>query len=101
MNLKKGDNVQVVSGKDKGQSGSILHILADKDRVVVKDVNVFKKRQRPKKQGQKGETVNIARSIAASNVMLVCKNCKKPSRVGYRKDGDAKVRYCKRCEATT
>ena len=101
MNLKKGDNVQVISGKDKGQSGTILRIDAVKDRVTVKDINVFKKRQRAKKQGQKGETVNVARSIAASNIMLICKNCKKPARVGYRFDGDTKVRYCKKCDAST
>lgn len=101
MNLKKGDNVQVISGKDKGKSGQVLRIDSLANKVLVKDVNVFKKRQRPKKQGQKGEVVNLARPLSASNVMLICKNCKKPSRVGYRAEGDAKVRYCKRCEAST
>ncbi len=100
MNIKKGDNVMVITGKDKGKTGTVQRVMLDRDRVLVKDINTVQKRTRPARQGQKGQTVTVARSMHASNVMLLCKNCKKPVRVGYRKDGDQKVRYCKQCEAT-
>jgi large subunit ribosomal protein L24 len=100
MKFKKGDQVQIMSGKDRGQSGSVSAILKDKNRVIVANLNMFKKRSKPKKQGQKGETLMIARSIAAANVMYVCKNCSKPTRLGTRIEKDKKVRYCKKCSAT-
>ncbi len=88
-----------MSGKDKGKSGTVSAVLQEKDRVLVKDMNLVKKRRRATKQNEKGQTVEVARSIHSSNVMLVCKNCKKPTRTGYRIEGDNKVRYCKQCEA--
>ena len=100
MNLKKGDNVMVITGKDKGRTGTVQRVLTADDRVLVKDINTVKKRTRPTRQGEKGQTVTVARSLHVSNLMLVCKNCKKPTRVGYRRDGDNKVRYCKQCEAS-
>ena len=99
MNIKKGDNVMVITGKDKGKTGTVQSVMAVNDRVLVKDINTVQKRTRPKRQGQKGETVTVSRSLHVSNVMLLCKNCKKPTRVGYRVDGDNKVRFCKQCEA--
>lgn len=101
MNFKKGDQVQILSGKDRGKAGVVSSVLKDKDRVIVADLNVFKKRSKPKKQGQKGEVLMIARSIPASNVMYVCKNCNKPTRLGARVEGDKKVRYCKKCDTST
>lgn len=100
MNFKKGDQVRILSGKDRGKTGSVSSVLKDRDRVIVADLNLFKKRSKPKKQGQKGETLMIARSIPAANVMYVCKNCGKPTRLGARVEGDKKVRYCKKCDAS-
>lgn len=90
----------VISGRDKGQTGKIERILPEKNRILVKDLNTVKKRTRPTRQGEKGQTLTVSRSLHASNVMLVCKNCKKPTRVGFRMDGDHKVRVCKKCEAS-
>lgn len=101
MNFKKGDQVQIMTGKDRGKTGAVSDVLKDKDRVIVADLNMFKKRTKSRKQGQKGETIMAARSIPASNVMYVCKNCKKPTRLGARVEGDKKVRYCKKCDAST
>lgn len=100
MNLKKGDQVKILSGKDRGKTGSLLRIFRDLNRVTVEGVNTFKKRVRPTKQGAKGETLVLPRPMNASNVQLICKNCKKPTRVGYRMNGEKKERYCKKCEAT-
>ena len=99
MKFKKGDQIQILSGKDRGKTGTISEVIKDKDRVVVADLNMFKRRTKPKKQGQNGETIMAARSIPASNVMFICKNCKRPTRLGARVEGDKKMRYCKKCDA--
>jgi len=101
MNLKKGDNVKIMSGKDRGKTGVVFHAMPEKDRILIDGLNVFKKRSRPKKQGQKGEVVLVPRSMPASKVMLICSNCKTTTRVGFRTDGERKVRYCKKCKSNT
>lgn len=99
MHIKKGDQVKIIAGKDRGKTGTVAKVFPEKERVVVDGINMYKKRVRPKRQGEKGESVLIAFPLKASNVMLVCSNCKKPSRVGARKEGEKKMRYCKKCGA--
>ncbi len=99
MNIKKGDNVKVLAGKDRGKTGAVIKVFPEIERVTIEGVNVFAKRTRPKRQNQKGEIVHLPRPIHASNVMIVCPNCKKTVRVGRRSDGERSVRYCKKCEA--
>lgn len=99
MYIKKGDQVKIVAGKDRGKSGNVLRVIPGENRVVVEGINLFKKRTRPKKQGEKGETVLLPRPIHVSNMLLVCKNCKKPTRVGFQTEGEKKSRYCKKCQA--
>jgi large subunit ribosomal protein L24 len=101
MKLKKGDSVKIMSGKDRGKIGTILHAMPTEDRIIVDGLNIFKKRSRPKKQGQKGETVLVPRPMPASKVMLVCVSCKTPTRVGFRMESARKVRYCKKCKSGT
>jgi large subunit ribosomal protein L24 len=71
MKLKKGDNVIVTTGKDKGKTGKVIKAMPKENRVIVAGVNMFKKNQRPTKQGQKGQVVEINGSINVSNVALV------------------------------
>lgn len=101
MKLHKGDNVKILSGKDRGKTGTVLRALPEEDKIVIDALNVFKKRSRPKKQGEKGQTVLVPRPLPASKVMLICSNCKTPTRVGYRMEDENKVRYCKKCKANT
>jgi large subunit ribosomal protein L24 len=101
MKLHKGDNVKIMSGKDRGKAGAVLHAYPEEDRIVIDGLNLFKKRSKPKKQGQKGEMVLVPRPMPASKVMLICANCKRPTRVGFRMDGQRKVRYCKKCKTNT
>lgn len=101
MNIKKGDQVKITSGKDRGKTGSVMKVFPAAEKVSVEGVNFYKKRVKPKRQGQKGETVLVARPLAVSNVMLLCQNCKKPTRVGFRVEGNQRVRYCKKCKAST
>ncbi len=99
MKLKKNDMVKVMLGKDRGKTGKVIAVHPAEDRAVVENINMFKKRSRPKQQGQKGETVLVPRPIPASNLMLICSNCKNPTRTGSRMENLRKVRYCKKCKA--
>ena len=99
MNVKKGDNVKMTAGKDRGKTGKILRVDREKNRVVVEGLNIMKKHIRPRKQGEPGQIASMPRAIDASNVMVICGNCHKPTRTGHRIDGEIKVRYCKKCEA--
>jgi len=101
MNIKKGDQIKIISGKDRGKSGTVLSVFPDNGRVTVEGLNLYKKRVRPKRQGEKGETVLVPRPMFASKIMLVCSSCKKAVRAGFRFESGQKVRYCKKCNATT
>ena len=100
MRVKKGDKVQVISGKDQGTQGTVLRALPQEGKVVVEGVAIVKKAQRPTQQNQRGGIVQKEAAIDVSNVMLVCPSCGKPTRVGHEHDdnGDP-VRVCKKCGA--
>lgn len=102
MKIKKEDKVLVTAGKYKGHTGKVLQSFPDEKRVVVEGANIRKKRTKPQKKGEKGETVKVAGRIDVSNVKLICPQCSKASRVGYKvieNDGKRrKVRICKKCK---
>jgi large subunit ribosomal protein L24 len=100
MKIKKGDNVKIIAGKDKGKTGKILKAMPKENRVVVAGINMFKKNQRPTKQGQKGQVVEKAMPLSVSNVMIVDPKSGKQTRVGMKKDGDKKVRVAKKSGTT-
>lgn len=101
MNIKKGDNITMLSGKDRGKKGKVLFIFpADPPtggKVIVEGLNLVARHQRARKQGQKGQIVHKERAVSASAVQLVCPKCGKPTRVGSRAVGKNKVRVCKKC----
>lgn len=99
MRIKKGDKVKIMTGKDRGKTGTVLAVFRDHDRLTVENLNVYKKRSRSRQQGKQGEVVNVARPLSISNVALVCNNCGKATRTGFRMEGGRKVRYCKQCES--
>lgn len=68
MKLKKGDNITVITGKDKGKKGKIVRVLVKENKVVAEGINMMKKHQRPRKSGEKGQMINVAMPIHASNV---------------------------------
>ncbi len=68
MKIKKGDNVKIITGKDKGKSGKIVRVLVSANKVIVEGANMMKKHQRPRRSGEKGSMVDIAMPIHASNV---------------------------------
>ncbi|MDD5430967.1 MAG: 50S ribosomal protein L24 [Candidatus Pacebacteria bacterium] len=99
MNIKKGDTVKIIAGKDNGKEGKVLEIDNKNRRILVEGINIVKKHKRPTKQGEKGEIIKIPKSLNISNVMLKCPNCGKGVRVGHKLNGDQKIRYCKKCQA--
>ena len=101
MNVKKGDKVLVIAGKDKGKEGEILRVVTSSERVVVEKVNLIKKAQRPTQANPQGGIQTVEAPIHVSNVMLICPECKKATRVNKVKDENGKkVRVCKKCAKT-
>jgi len=98
MHIKKGDTVKITVGKDRGKTGKVTSVDAKLGKLHVEGLNLYKKHVRPRKQGEKGEIVSVARPLDVSNVAIICPNCNKQTRVGQRKDGEKKVRYCAKCK---
>jgi large subunit ribosomal protein L24 len=102
IQIRKGDNVKVIAGKDSGKSGRVLSIDAKKNRVVVEHVAIMKRHTRPNPQKNiKGGIVEKEASINVSNVMVICSSCGKHTRIGHTVLPDGtKVRSCRRCHTT-
>lgn len=98
MNIKKGDQVKIVTGKDRGKKGKVMQVFPDKALVVVEGLNLRVKHTRPKKEGQKGEKVQFSAPMNISNIMLICPKCNKPTRIGYRVIETKKNRICAKCK---
>ncbi len=98
MKVKKGDTVLIISGKDRGRKGKVLEVLTSSKRILVEGLNLMKKHVKPKKQGEKGQIVQLPGPIFASSVKIVCPKCSKASRVGYKMEGKNKYRVCKKCK---
>jgi large subunit ribosomal protein L24 len=96
MKLKKGDRVEVISGKDLGKQGTVTRVLRERNRVIVDGVNVAKRHQRATNATMQGGIIDKDMPIHASNVAVVCSACG-PTRIGYRYEGTDKVRVCRKC----
>jgi large subunit ribosomal protein L24 len=110
MKIRKGDLVQVISGKDRGKQGRIIESHPTERRVIVENLNLVKKHRKPRalrdssrmgqQQVQPGGVFDVAAPIPISNVMVVCPTCNRATRVGYEfretKSGLTKVRVCRR-----
>lgn len=99
--IKKGDNIIMLSGKDRSKKGKVILVFPEREKVVVEGLNLIKKHVRARKQGQKGQIVSKERAVSISSVAIVCKSCGKPTRIGYKLAGEAKVRICKKCRGET
>jgi large subunit ribosomal protein L24 len=96
MHVKKGDKVQVISGKDKGKQGVILESFPKKDRVLVEGVNVVKKHSKPSQANPQGGIISQEAPIHVSNVMPLDPKSGQPTRVGYQLVDGKKVRIAKK-----
>ena len=99
MRIKKGDNVQVLSGNDKGKTGEVLEVNPKTDKIIVKDINIRKKHVKARKQGEESGILSVECAIPSSKVNVVCSKCGKATKVGYSMEKDKKVRICKKCGA--
>jgi len=104
MNIKKNDNVVVRAGNSRGKSGKVLKIFRDEHRVIVEGVNIIKRHSRASQKNPQGGIVQKEAPINATNVMVVCPKCNKPSRVGHKSVSDSTtgrkhtMRICRKCE---
>jgi len=97
--VKKGDKVLVITGKDKGKVADVNMVSPKTNKVLVEGVNVVTKHQKPKSAQEKGGIVKKSAPIEASNVMVVCPECGKATRVAHKEVNGKKVRVCKKCGA--
>ncbi len=101
VDIRRNDQVRVITGRDKGKQGRVLRVIPDEGKVLVEHVMMVKKNVRPNPQRNvKGGIAEQESAISISNVMLMCSSCNRPSRVGHEARGDKFVRVCKRCGAT-
>lgn len=99
-NLRTGDNVVVIAGKDKGKTGKIMSSDSRKGKVVVEGVNIVHKHTKPRSQKDKGGIKKVEAGIDVSNVMILCPACGKATRIGHAFDEQGnKHRACKKCGA--
>ena len=96
MKFKKGDNVIVIAGKDKGKKGTIAKTLPTQNKVVIEGINLVKKHQRPRRTDEKGSVITMSMPINVSNVMALDPKSGKRTRVGYKTVGDKKVRIARK-----
>ena len=108
MKFKKGDTILVISGKDKGKTGKVLKAMPKESKILAEKINLRKKHVRPKREGEKGQVVEVSAALNISKVKLVCPKCGKATRVGYKvtvsddskngKNKKSKKRICKKCK---
>ena len=97
MNLKTGDQVKILAGKDRGKTGKVQYVDGKSGRITVEGINLHIRHQRPKKQGEKGQKLQIPSPIHPSNLILVCPHCGKTTRIGHKIENGIKARLCKNC----
>jgi large subunit ribosomal protein L24 len=102
LNIKKGDEVEITTGKDRTKRGRVSRAMPQANKVIVEGLNIVKKHVRPQGQTRQGGVIDKSMPIHVSNVMLICTECHQPTRVGHdRREIDQKmrsVRVCKKCE---
>jgi large subunit ribosomal protein L24 len=100
VRIHKGDQVVVLSGKDKGKKAEVVRAIPESNRVILEGVNVAKRHSKPTRATQQGGIIDKFMPVHVSTVALVCRACNQPTRAGYRLEGDGeKVRICKKCGA--
>lgn len=97
LNVKKGDTVVVLSGKDKGKQGKIIQAIPKKAQVIVEDVNKVKRHTKPSLKAPQGGIIQKEMPLNVCKVQLVCPACNKPTRIGHKAVGGKNLRVCKKC----
>jgi len=97
-NLKKDDTVLVIAGKERGKTGKVVRVMRERDKVVIERINMIKRHRKPTGPQNPGGIVEKEAPLDVSNVMLLCRACEKPVRVGRKRlEGGSHVRMCRNC----
>lgn len=97
MKIRKGDNVLVTVGKDRGKQATIVKVMPKINKAVIDGLNLAKKHTKPSPRNPHGGVIEFSAPIAISNLRLVCSNCSKPTRIGRKITADGSIRVCKKC----
>ena|SRR5258705_4950718 len=100
MKLKKGDEVKIVIGKDKGKTGKVEKLFPKEEKVLIPGINEYKRHMKARSQNQKSEIITLTKPLSVAKVQIVCPKCHKLTRVGYKMEKDTEIRYCKKCNHT-
>ncbi len=99
LKIKKNDKVKIIKGKDRGKTGKVLRVESSKNRLYVEGINILKKHLRQKDQNKPGGILKKEGPINMPNVELVCPNCGKAARIGFKvKESGVKIRVCRKCK---
>ncbi len=98
MKIKKGDQILITIGKDKGKRGKIEKVFPKKRTVLIPGLNLFKKHLKKRDEKTPGGIVDFPRPVPFGNISIVCPKCKKPTRVGFIQSKNEKVRICRKCQ---
>lgn len=96
LGIKKGDLIEVIAGDEKGRQGRIMAVITKRNRLIVEGINICKKHQKPYGTRPAG-IIDKPMPIHRSNVMLICPKCVQKTKVRWRREGERRVRYCKKC----
>lgn len=106
MKLKKGDQIIVTKGKDKGRKGKIEKVFPKSGKILIPGINVYKRHMKSRGEKQPGGIVDIVKPLPVSNVALLCPKCNKPTRLGLKVDKKdlsrrqaGKLRICRKCQS--
>lgn len=98
LNIRKNDIVRVIGGEDRGMEGKILKVFPKKQQIIVEGINFIKRHTKPSQDNPQGGIIEKEGPIHFSNVMVVCPNCGKPTRIGIKVLGDgSRARICRNC----
>lgn len=98
IRIRKDDKVKILTGKDKGKISKVLKVIKKSNRVIVENINVVKVHQKPTQASPQGGIVEKSMPVEISNMMLMCNNCVKPTRIGVKElENGKRVRVCKKC----
>lgn len=98
MKIKKGDNILVIAGKDRGKQGQVEKVLVKEGKLIVTGANIAKHHLKPSRKNPHGGIINMPAPIEASNVLVVCPHCGKPVRIAHKVTEKTKERICRKCQ---
>ena len=98
MKIRKGDEVKIIRGKDKGKTGKVERIFPKTGKILVNGVNQYKRHLKARSQNQPSEIVTLTKPLPLVNVVVVCSKCKLPTRIGFKIENNDKIRICKKCK---